>query len=101
MNKTIKVLTLATLLIATFNGCTETKTIATTAPTSQPMPVVSNHNVKQFSTINSQETGDIEVVCHNCQAHFKLSQQIQKMSMKGDAIVDCPVCHKDYLGKHK
>jgi len=100
MNKTLETLITATLLI-TIVGCTETKTI-TTAPTQQPTPVVSNSDANQFRTINSLDTasvGNVEVVCHNCQAHFKLSQQIQKMSMKGDAIVDCPVCHKNYLHK--
>jgi len=100
MNKTLGTLITAALLL-TVVGCTETKTI-TTAPAQQTAPVVSSNDANQFRRINSQNTssvGGVEVVCHNCQAHFKLSQQIQKMSMKGDAIVDCPVCHKNYLHK--
>jgi serine protease inhibitor len=108
MNKTLGTL-IAAALILTIVGCTDNKTVtpehtaqAVQSNTEAVAPAVSSSDVNQFGTISSLDTssvGSVEVVCHNCQAHFKLSQQIQKMSMKGDAIVDCPVCHKNYLGK--
>lgn len=100
MNKTLGRLITVTLFLLLTVGCTKSTQITTaTTPTQQNTQAVSANDANQFSTISSQRTGSVEVVCHNCQAHFKLSQQIHKMSMKGDAIVDCPVCHKDYLGK--
>ncbi len=98
MNKTLRRLITATLFLSTV-GCSNPAKTITTAPAQQPTHVVSTNDANQFRTLNSQRTGSVEVICHNCQAHFKLSQQIHKMSMKGDAIVDCPVCHKNYLGK--
>jgi predicted nucleic acid-binding Zn-ribbon protein len=110
MNKTLGTLITATLI--TIVGCTDNKTVtpeqtAQTAQTVQPStevvtPAIPSSDVNQFGTISSLDNssvGGVEVICHNCQAHFKLSQQIQKMSLDGDAIVDCPVCHKNYLGK--
>jgi hypothetical protein len=102
MNKTLGTLITATLLLSlTVVGCSKTQTVTTAPVAQQETPaVVSSSDANQFRTINSQETeavGSVDVVCHNCQAQFKLSQQIQKMSMKGDAIVDCPVCHKNYI----
>jgi DNA-directed RNA polymerase subunit RPC12/RpoP len=73
----------------------------------QQIPVQVEDNSNRFRTINANNNsttnrvGSQTVVCHNCRAEFKLSQQIQKMSMKGDAIVDCPVCHHNYLKKEK
>jgi Zn finger protein HypA/HybF involved in hydrogenase expression len=93
VKKALKVFALATLLLSTFSGCVK-KSEATTV--TEVTPADNN----RFQTINTRETtraGSVEVVCHNCRATFKLSPTIQKMSMKGDAIVDCPVCHQNYL----
>ena len=110
MKKTLGTLLAATLLLSLTVGCTE-KTITTnvTAPTQEVVtthtaPVVnqiSASDANRFRVTQPERVGSVEVICHNCRAHFKLSQQIQKMSMKDDAIIDCPVCHKDYLGKHR
>ena len=99
MKKTLGRLTLSTLLLLTV-GCTkQPKKVATsTPPAEQPINISANDDNK-FRHLSTQEVGDVEVICHNCQAHFKLSHKIQKMSMKGDAIVTCPVCHRNYLGK--
>ena len=96
MQKALKVLVLTTLLFSTFNGCTK-------QVKKEVVKEVTPADSNRFQTINSRQNrgvGSVDVVCHNCQASFKLSPTIQKMSMKGDAVVDCPVCHKDYLGKH-
>jgi len=110
MNKTIGTLITATFLLTLTVGCTG-KTIATntTAPTqvvattqthtTAPATQISTANSNRFRVTHPERVGSVDVVCHNCRAHFKLSQQIQKMSMKGDAIIPCPVCHKNYLGK--
>lgn len=68
----------------------------------EPTPIKVQEN-NGFRTINTQNdrVGNQTVVCHNCQAQFKLSQKIQKISMKGDAIVECPICHHNYLEKSK
>jgi len=110
MKKTLGTLLTATLFLTLTVGCTE-KTITTnvTAPaqevtTTQTVPVenqISAADANRFRVTRPERVGRVEVICHNCRAHFKLSQQIYKMSMKGDAIIDCPVCHQDYLGKHK
>ena len=108
MYKTLGTLITATLLLSLTVGCTE-KTITTN--TAQTQEVVTTHSqpianqvpapdTNRFRVTLPEQVGDVEVVCHNCRAHFKLSQKIQKMSMKGDAIINCPICHKDYLGKH-
>ena len=101
MNKTLGKLTTATLFLLLTVGCTKQaeKTATAPVPTQQTTQVTANDDHK-FRHLNTQRTaGEVEVVCHNCQAHFKLSQKIQKMSMKGNAVVTCPICHKNYLAK--
>jgi hypothetical protein len=108
MNKTLGTLIAATLIL-TIVGCTDNKSVTpehtaqTVQSNTEVVPsAVPSSDANQFRTISSldnNQVGRVEVICHNCQAHFKLSQQIQKMSLDGDAIVDCPVCHKNYLGK--
>ena len=76
--------------------------ITACSPEKQQVPVQVENDSNRFRTINANNrVGSQTVICHNCRAEFKLSQQIQKMSMKGDAIVDCPVCHHNYLKKEK
>jgi len=103
MNKTLRTLLTATLFLTLTVGCTE-KTITTTSATTHTAPVenqISTADANRFRVTQPERVGSVEVICHNCRAQFKLSQQIYKMSMKGDAIIDCPVCHQNYLGQHK
>ena len=93
--KTILFTLLFTMLtLITFTACATEK--------AEPKTEVENSNrFRTVTTTNttSQRVGSQTVVCHNCTAEFKLSDKIQKMSMKGDAVVDCPVCHHNYLKK--
>ena len=96
-------MTLIALLITTFSLIMFT---ACTADKQVDPPVQVEDNSNRFRTINANNSSDDivgsqTVVCHNCRAEFKLSKRIQKMSMKGDAIVPCPVCHHNYLEKEK
>ncbi len=109
MNKTLGTLITATLFLTlTVTGCNKkTITTNTKAPTqevattdSTPVNQISTADENRFRVTLPEQVGNVEVVCHNCQARFKLTQQLQKMSMKGDAIIPCPICHKNYLGKH-
>ena len=102
MNKALGTVITATLLLILTVGCTE-KTIITNATDTTVVPAnqISTADANRFRVTHPEQVGRVEVICHNCRAQFKLSQQIKKMSMKGDAIIDCPVCHKDYLGKDK
>ena len=99
MKKTLKIIILSALALSIFNGCTTKEAKPNIATT--PIPT----NVNTFETMSSTEvpsnTNRVDVICHNCRADFKLSQRIHGMSMKGDAIVDCPVCHQDYLKGRK
>jgi len=102
MNKTLGTVITATLLLILTVGCTgNTITTNATDTTVAPATQISTADANRFRVTHPEQVGRVEVVCHNCRAQFKLSQQIKKMSMKGDAIIDCPVCHKDYLGKDK
>ena len=86
-------LLVSTLALIMFTAC---------SPEKQQSPVQVENNSNRFRTINAtNRVGSQTVVCHNCTAQFKLSQKIQKMSMKGDVIVTCPVCHHNYLEKAK
>lgn len=69
--------------------------------TTTPVKVEDNSN--RFRTINTQtdRVGTETVICHNCQAQFKLSKKILKISMKGNTIITCPICHQNYLKKEK
>jgi len=93
--KTILFTLLFTMLtLITFTACA----------TEKVEPKIEVENSNRFRTITttntaSQRVGSQTVVCHNCTAKFKLSDKIQKMSMKGDAVVDCPICHHNYLKK--
>ena len=40
-----------------------------------------------------------EVICHNCQAKFKLSRAMHKRDNSGDEYIECPICHHNYLKK--
>ena len=95
MKKTLVTLIVSTLALIMFTACAAEKK-------QQQSPVQVEDN-NRFRTINANNdrVGSQTVVCHNCTAQFKLSQKIQKMSMKGDAIVNCPVCHHNYLEKAK
>ena len=98
MKTTLIALLVSTFALITFTACAAEK--------QQQNPVQVEDNSNRFRTINAsnstnRQVGSQTVVCHNCTAQFKLSPQIQKMSMKGDAIVDCPVCHHNYLKKAK
>lgn len=99
MKTTLFALLVTTLTLVTFTACTAEK---------EPTPKVETENSNRFRTINAtnnttpaNSVGGRTVVCHNCTAQFKLSEQIHKMSMKGNAVVDCPVCHHNYLKKSK
>jgi len=95
MKATTRTLLLSTLALVMLSACTPEK--------QQQAPIKVEGNSNQFRTITTtnDRVGSQTVVCHNCTAQFKLSQKIQKMSMKGDAIVTCPVCHHNYLKKAK
>jgi len=93
MKTTLIALLFTTLILITFSGCAAEK--------SEQNPVKVEGNKFRTLNANNQRTGSQTVVCHNCSAQFKLSPEIQKMSMKGDAVVDCPVCHHNYLKKAK
>ena len=98
MKTTLIALLVTTFSLITFTACASDKQVE------PPVQVEGNSN--RFRTINANnsnnnQVGSQTVVCHNCTAQFKLSQKIQKMSMKGDAIVTCPVCHHNYLEKAK
>jgi len=94
MKSTTPILLLSTLALLMLSACT---------PEKQQTPIKVEDNSNRFRTITTtnDRVGSQTVVCHNCRAEFKLSQKIQKMSMKGDAIVPCPVCHHNYLEKAK
>ena len=94
MKTSLFALLVISLTLSTFTACQSSK----------KKPNVENEN--RFRTINATQTtnnrvGSRTVVCHNCTVKFKLSNKIHKMSMKGDAIVPCPVCHHNYLTKAK
>jgi len=93
MKTTLIALLFTTLTLITFSACAAEKSKA------NPAKVEGN----KFRTLNAnnQRVGSQTVVCHNCSAQFKLSPKIQKMSMKGNAVVDCPICHHNYLEKKK
>ncbi len=93
MKTTLIALLVGTFTLIMFTACAAEK---------QQSPVQVENNSNRFRTINAtNRVGSQTVICHNCSAQFKLSQKIQKMSMKGDAIVTCPVCHHNYLKKAK
>ena len=94
MKTTLIALLFTTLTLITFTGCAAEKS------GKNPVKVEGN----KFRTLNANDRTRVSsqnVVCHNCSAQFKLSNRIYKMSMKGDAVVDCPVCHHNYLEKAK
>ena len=39
-----------------------------------------------------------EVICHNCEAKFKVSSAMHKVE-NGQEYIECPICHHDYLKK--
>jgi hypothetical protein len=90
MKKTLFALLFTTLTVTTFFGCASDK----------DKPAIKSSESNRFRTLNANsQVGERTVVCHNCTAQFKLSARMQKMSMKGDAIIPCPVCHHNYLKK--
>ncbi|MCK4440877.1 MAG: hypothetical protein KAU90_02650 [Sulfurovaceae bacterium] len=55
---------------------------------------------RQFGQIRHNDDNiEDEVICQNCRAHFKLKRKWRKLAMKGNAEIDCPVCHHNYLKK--
>lgn len=80
-------LTLSLVSISIFSACA----------TDKSQTVTKNNDQFRASNRHRTTTPRVTVVCRSCQASFKLSPRIQKLSMKGDAHVACPVCHKDYL----
>ena len=93
MKTTLIALLFTTLTIVNFSGCVAEK--------SKKTPVQVDGNKFRTINANNQEVGSETVVCHNCSAQFKLSKKIQRMSMKGEAVVTCPICHHNYLEKAK
>ena len=94
MKTTLITLLFTTLTLITFAGCAAEK--------SEKAPAkVEGTKFRTINANNNQRVGSQTVVCHNCSAKFKLSNKIHNMSMKGDAVVDCPVCHHNYLEKAK
>ena len=77
MSKKIFSLLLVTLSISAFNSCSSPEAKAAPRPTPQ---------IRTAST---------NVVCHNCQASFKVSMK----AMKSGAVIKCPVCHHNYKTK--
>jgi len=74
---------------------------ASQSPEQTPVKVEDDSNRFRTITTQNDRTGNQTVVCHNCRAKFKLSKKILNMSMKGNAVVPCPVCHHNYLKKAK
>ena len=109
MKKSLGTLITAALFLTLTVSCSQKAVVNDTTASTQEVQITNSESVSnqisapdtnRFRVTLPEQVGNVEVVCHNCRARFKLSQQIQKMSMKGDAIINCPVCHKDYLGKH-
>jgi len=93
MKIVLRIFVLMTLGLISFSGCVAEK--------KEPSKVESSPS--PFRTLNASqsETSDETrtVVCHNCTAQFKISNKIQKMSKSGHAVIDCPICHHNYLEK--
>ena len=94
MKTTLIAFLFTTLTLITFAGCAAEKS-------EHPPVKVEGNKFRTINADNNQRTNTQTVVCHNCSAQFKLSNKIHKMSMKGDAVVDCPICHHNYLEKAK
>jgi DNA-directed RNA polymerase subunit RPC12/RpoP len=96
MKTTLFALLLTTLTLITFTACASEK------PETPKVEVDNSNRFRTINATNTTPTNQVDgrtVVCHNCTAQFKLSNKIHKMSMKGDAVIDCPVCHHNYLKK--
>lgn len=85
MKKFLSLLLISTLSLSFINGCASDKN--TTASTTN------YENIRAVRTAS----GGTTVTCHNCRAKFKLSARIQKLVNAGNAEVECPVCHKNYI----
>jgi len=92
MKTTLIALFFTTLTLIVFSGCVAEK---------EQTPVQPKEDKFRTITAENNRVGERTVSCVNCTAKFKLSHAIHKMSLKGDAVVDCPVCHQDYLKKVK
>jgi len=91
--KSVLGLTLATILSLAIVGC-QKEAVPKNIASSNQYPNRQFGHVRQ----NNDNIED-EVVCQNCMAHFKLKRKWRKLAMKGNAMIDCPVCHHNYLRK--
>jgi len=91
--KSVLGLTLATILSLSIIGCQKEAVPNNVASSNQ-------YENRQFGHVR-QNDDDIEdtVICQNCRAHFKLKRKWRKLAMKGNAQIECPVCHHNYLQK--
>jgi hypothetical protein len=84
MKKVLSLLLLSALSLFILNSCTSDKSTQVTPKGFE--------NTRSIRTANSST-----VICHNCRAKFKLSTRIQKLVGTGNAEVECPVCHRNYI----
>ena len=88
MKKSFKRLLISALFLFTIVGCTTQKeeTIE---------PTVKKDKFRTFNT--NRNSDDIQVICTNCRAQFKISLH----AMKSGASVKCPICKHHYrTGQH-
>jgi len=91
--KSVLGLTLATILSLSIIGCQKEAVPKNVASSNQ-------YQNRQFGHVRQNDNNrEDEVICQNCRAHFKLKRKLRKLAMKGNAIIDCPVCHHNYLRK--
>jgi len=89
--KSIFGLIIATILVLSLFGCKKEAMPKNVASSSNPFPN------GQFR--HNDDNIEDEVVCQNCGARFKLKRKWRKLAMKGDAEINCHVCHHNYLKK--
>jgi len=91
--KSVLGLTLATILSLSIIGCAKKAVPKNVASSNQ-------YQNRQFGHVRQNDDNiEDEVICQNCRAHFKLKRKWRKLAMKGNAMIDCPVCHHNYLQK--
>ena len=84
MKKALTLLITASLALTLIGGC---------ATNEKKETVVTPMSTDKFRTLNANRNNrDINVVCHNCNAQFKIS----KNAMKSGTAVRCPVCKHLY-----
>jgi len=89
MKSILSILTILSFIL--FTGCNSTKAKVTTANNAHQQV---NNQRRNFP----RPSGN--VICHNCRAAFKVSQEMQKQS-NGKNYIECPVCHHDYSKSSK